>query len=85
MTDRPAARIHLFAYAIDLAADPPWVICSLDRASVRFAVAVGCEDQLISLEETMAAVGARAAPPLRGHFTSWWLSVERTKAKLGSV
>jgi hypothetical protein len=73
----------LFAHALSLPAESPWVICSPDRASVKFAVAAGCEDRLISLDETVGAVGARAAPPLRSHFTSRWLSVERTKARLG--
>lgn len=73
----------LFAHALSLPADSQRMICSPDRASVRFAAAVECEDQLISLEETIGVVGARAAPPLRGHFTSRWLSVERTKARLG--
>ena|GEM_PF-1724727 len=73
----------LFAHALSLPADTAWALCSPDRASVRFAVAVDCEDQLISLEEAIGTVGARAAPPLRDHFTSRWLSVERTRARLG--
>lgn len=73
----------LFAYALRRPPDSLWTICSPDRASVRFAVAAGCGDRLVSLEEAIAAVGGRPTVPLRQHFTTAWLSAERTKAVLG--
>lgn len=72
----------LFAHALTLSRDDLWVICSPDLASVRFAVAAGIGDRLVSLEEAIAAVGARPKLPLRGNFTTAWLTTERTKIML---
>lgn len=76
-------ELELFAHAMTLSIDDVWVICSPDLASVRFAVTSGVGDHLVSLEETISAAGARPGVPLRSHFTSTWLSTERTKAMLG--
>ena len=73
----------LFAHALALAEEEVWVVCSPDLASVKFAVAAGIGDRLISLEEAMKAVGAKAKPELRGNFTSAWLKAERANALLG--
>lgn len=76
-------ELELFAHALTLRGDDVWVICSPDLASVKFAVTSGIGDRLISLEEAMDAAGARPRVPLRRHFTSSWLSTERTKVMLG--
>jgi hypothetical protein len=76
-------ELELFAHALALPSDDVWVICSPDLASVKFAVAAGIGERLISLEEAMNVVGTNARTPLRNHFTATWLSAERTKAMLG--
>jgi len=73
----------LFAYALSGRIEGLWAICSPDHASVRFAVARGCGNQLVSLQAAVDEVGARPNPSLRHHFTTAWLSTERTKAMLG--
>lgn len=77
-------ELELFAHAMTLPVDDVWVICSPDLASVKFAVKSGLGDHLISLEAAMDAAGARPRVPLRNHFTSAWLSTERTKVMLGT-
>jgi len=76
-------ELELFAHALARSGNEFWVMCSPDLASVKFAVAAGIGDRLISLEEIMNATGARPRIALRTHFTSAWLSTERTKAILG--
>lgn len=73
----------LFAHALHRGRSDTWFICSPDLASIRFAVAIGISDQLISLEQAISMVSARISPPLRQHFSTDWLVRERTKAKLG--
>lgn len=75
-------ELDLYAHALGRE-DPDWLICSPDIASVKVGVALGWQDQLISLEEMIAEVGERPSPPLRMHFKKDWLSRERTKALLG--
>jgi hypothetical protein len=74
---------ELFAHALALPRNASWLVCSPDLASVKFAVAAGIGERLVSLEEAVNAAGARPRIPLRNHFTSVWLSTERTKAILG--
>ena len=74
---------NLFAHALALPASVDWRLCSPDLASVRFAVAAGVSDQLVSLEEVLQAADARPTERIRNHFTHDWLVRERTKAKLG--
>jgi hypothetical protein len=76
-------ELELFAHALTLSIEDVWVICSPDLASVKFAVTSGVGDRLVSLEEALEAAGARPNVQLRSHFTSRWLSKERTKAMLG--
>jgi len=73
----------LFAHALALSATEDWRLCSPDLASVRFAVAVGVGDKLVSLEEAVRATGARPTEKIRDHFTQGWLVGARTKAKMG--
>lgn len=75
-----AGEMDLFWYAIHHPDDYAWV-CSPDRGSIRFAVQHGLGDRLVSLESALRAVGRKAS--IADHFTNQWLSVERTKAKLG--
>jgi hypothetical protein len=76
-------ELELFAHAMTLSIDDVWVICSPDLASIKFAVTSGVGDRLISLEDAMDTAGARPMVSLRSHFTSKWLSTERTKVMLG--
>jgi hypothetical protein len=76
-------ELELFAHALALPAADVWVICSPDLASVKFAVAAGVGERLISLEEAMNVAGANPKAPLRYHFTTAWISSERPKAILG--
>jgi hypothetical protein len=64
------------------AGDDVWVVCSPDIACVRVSVALGLGDHTVSLEGLIAAVGARARPALKRHFTNDWLARERTRALL---
>lgn len=73
----------LFARALALPEHTEWLLCSPDHASVRFAVAVGCGERLVSLEEALTDSGARPSPALREHFSTRWLSMARTRAMLG--
>ncbi len=73
----------LFAHALHRLQSDDWLVCSPDKASVRFAVAVGYGDQIISLEEAVRRVGARVPSDLRDHFTERWLATRRTEARLG--
>jgi hypothetical protein len=84
LTLDPGER-DLLAHALSRRArgDSVWVVCSPDRACVRAAVALDLGDHTISLEELVQVVGARPVVRLKDHFTSRWLSRERTNARLG--
>ncbi|MEQ9568743.1 MAG: hypothetical protein RLN75_01020 [Longimicrobiales bacterium] len=76
-----AGERDLLAHA--LARDDPglWVLASPDKAAIATAVQAGVQDQLVSLAQVPTAVGVTA--DLRFHFTTSWLTAERTKALLG--
>jgi hypothetical protein len=67
----------LWAHA--LARADTWVLCGLDKASLRFGVRVGLRDRLVSLEDLLHDVGHRPGT-LRANYTSGWLL--RTLAEL---
>jgi hypothetical protein len=73
---------ELFAHALALPGNARWVICSPDLAAVKFAAAAGTGERVVSLEEVVNVAAARPGIPLRHHFTSVWLSTERTRAIL---
>lgn len=77
-------ELELFAHAMALADAELCLICSPDLASVKFAVTAGIGDRLISLEDAVAATGVKPKTPMRTHFTSAWLTRERTKAILAA-
>jgi hypothetical protein len=58
-----------------------WRMCSPDRAAIRAGVAIGMGDRLVSLEEVVEQVGARAQ--LREQFRARWLRDFRTRVQLG--
>ena len=60
-------------------------LCSPDKAAIRAAVALGLGDQIVSLEELIREVGARARRPLRVQFTTLWMVSFRSKVKLESM
>lgn len=55
------------------------LLCTADRAAIRAAVFLGFGDALISLEELADKTGANPNPSLKDHFTSGWLSAQRTQ------
>ena len=59
-----------------------WVLASPDKAAIRALVALGLGDRIVSLEEMVKTIGARARPPLREQFTSRWLVSFRSKVRL---
>lgn len=73
----------LFAHALHRLQPDDWLVCSPDKASVRFAVVAGYGDQIISLEVAIRRVGARVPRGLRDHFTERWLTTRRTEVHLG--
>jgi len=75
----------LMAHAIGRATPPAWLVCSPDKASVKFAVGAGLGDRLMALEEMVVKVGARPMPGLRAHFSAKWLSTQRTDAILEAI
>lgn len=75
----------LFAFIVSHPPGPVWWLCSPDQGCIRFAVAHGLSDRLISLQRVADEVGARSAKPLRRQFTERWLSGKRTGALLENL
>lgn len=61
------------------------LLCSPDKAAVRAAVLLGLGDHLRSLDDLLQAVGGRSRKPLRGQFTTAWLTSFRTKVLLDDL
>ena len=76
-----AGERDLLAHALARRDPGMWVLASPDKAAIATAVQAGIQDQLVSLEQILNAVGVGA--DLRFHFTTSWLTAERTKALLG--
>jgi hypothetical protein len=76
---RAAAVLRDPLWAHALARADTWVLCGLDKASLRFGVRVGLRDRLVSLEDLLHDVGHRPGT-LRANYTSGWLL--RTLAEL---
>lgn len=72
----------LLAYAW-ARANEAWLLCSPDKATVRAAVELKCQDRLISLDELARRAGVRPRPPVYDHHTESWLTQWRTAALLG--
>lgn len=72
---------HVFARSAR--GDSVWVVCSPDKASVRAAVALRLQDQMVSLEELLDSVGERPGIPMKDQYTSAWLSAFKTRCLLG--
>lgn len=79
-TDMDPGEKHLLAAA--LKTNPPWCICSPDKALIRACQACQCLDRVISLEELVEAIGHAPHPPLREAYTRAWLSRFRTELLL---
>ena len=71
------------AYARMQREDSVWVACSPDKASIRAAVAIGCGDNMVSLEKLIEAIGTRPRKPLLSWHSARWLSDFRTAVLLG--
>lgn len=76
-----AGERDLLALATDLS--DPFELCSCDKAAVAAAHALGCLDQLVSLEGLAKRVGARARRPFRRQFTEQVMRTWRTSFLLG--
>lgn len=50
-----------------------WILCGPDIASIKFGVARGYGDRLISLEALLEQMGVKARTPLQEHQTKAWL------------
>lgn len=80
--DRGEQYLMAHAFARTSRGDDAWEVCSPDKASVRAAVALNLDDQLISLEEIVESVGARPPREMYRQYTKDWLSEFRTKCLL---
>lgn len=72
---------HLMVYAT---LNPgAWIVCSPDKALMRFSFEQGWIDRVVSLGELADRFSHRFAVPLLRQYTKDWLSVEKTRFLLG--
>lgn len=59
-----------------------WILCGPDIASIKFGVANGFRDRLISLEQLLSQIGCKPKHTLPDHYTAKWLKDEIEKLVL---